>query len=265
MKIMRKHNLIRTASTKIRSFSSKSNLSLIIGVIALVISGLHIYYQFFHIRNELLYTYLTPEIDSRANKIVIPLIYKNNGNQNAVVLGSNIELEVKPDDGSENYFRRLGDQNDDLFPLIISPGDYKTINLEIDYMDYHKGMIEYGPEEIKYREMVNIDNLKLELTTQIISKGGVSEVRRRIGRLFFRPDKQVDRINFEPIKMVKLEAEDNREMINGSVINMSFSKNISGNQPLTQEELEWVKFLKNQVDDSLMIREFDKIIKKNNK
>lgn len=260
---MRTKLLLRAFRMKVIKMFSKVNVSIWMSIFALIISVLHIYYQHFHVRNELLYTYLTPELNSREDKIIIPLVYKNNGNQNVIILGSNIELEVKPDDGSENYFRRVGDENSDLFPLIISPGDYKTINLKADYHDYHKGMIEYGPEGIKFREIVNINNLQLVLTTRILAKGGVSEVRRDIGQLSFRPDKDVDKINYNPIKMIKLEAEDDREMVRGSVLNMGFSGTVSGNEPLTPDELEFIKFLRNQITDSLMISEFDKIIEKN--
>ena len=109
-------------------------------VLAVVISSITLYFQFFNVRHKLIYTFLTPSVDE---KIVIPIIFKNEGNQNEILLESNLEMEVIPNDTTKPYFKRIGDENRKLFPIIIAPGEYKTINLIGEYKDYTKGMLEY--------------------------------------------------------------------------------------------------------------------------
>lgn len=140
----------------VQYIKSEISLNAIMSFSALLISLVTMYFQFFNIKHELLYTFL---FSSVKEKLILPVVYKNSGNQNELILESNIEMEIIPNDNSEHYFRRIGDDNKKLFPLIISPGEYKVITLLGDHKDYFKGMLEQSPSGIKYRPIVNLDTL----------------------------------------------------------------------------------------------------------
>jgi hypothetical protein len=69
----------------IRFISTNFNFTAAMSVLAIVISVVTMYYQFFNVRHELIYSFLTPSVDK---KMVIPIIYKNEGNQNEMILES---------------------------------------------------------------------------------------------------------------------------------------------------------------------------------
>ncbi|HAL83150.1 MAG TPA: hypothetical protein DCO83_13740 [Mucilaginibacter sp.] len=217
------------------------------------------YFQFFNTKHELLYAFLFPSVNEN---LAIPMIYKNTGNQNEMILESNIELQIIPDDGTENYFKRIGDENKKLFPVIIGPGEYKVITLLGDYKEYFKGMLEQTPSGIKYRQIVNLDTLSLVLTTKFIANNEISEVRRNIGKITFRKDKTFDRIDFQPIKLIKLESDGDMEMTGGSVINANRSGHINSSDSLTSDQVEQIKFMIHIVDDTVMKKELIKLLKK---
>jgi len=54
-------------------------------------------------------------------KMIIPMVYKNTGNQNEMLLNANIEMEIIPNDGIPSYFRRIGDENKNLGSAGIVP------------------------------------------------------------------------------------------------------------------------------------------------
>lgn len=241
----------------INFIKSKTKIANVLSVLAVLISLINMYFQFFNIKHELLYTFLFPSINE---KLEIPMIYKNTGNQNEIILESNIELEIKPDDDTENYFRRIGDENKKSFPLIIAPGDYKTITLLGDYKDYFKGMLEKSSSGLKYRKIVNLDSLTVLLTTKFISKNGVSQDKRIIGKLSFKKDHEFDRFDYLPVKLIALESESDGEMLAGSLINANYSMHINGSDKLTQDQIEQIKFMINIVEDTIIKKEMMKLI-----
>ncbi|WP_299587812.1 hypothetical protein [Mucilaginibacter sp.] len=70
-------------------------------------------------------------------------------------------MEIIPNDTTKPYFKRIEDENRKLFPIIIAPGEYKTINLIGDNKHYSKGMLEYTPYGPKFREITRFDSLHL--------------------------------------------------------------------------------------------------------
>lgn len=235
------------------------NLTAVVSTLALVISLVTMYYQFFNVKHELLYTFLFPSVNEQ---LTIPMVYKNVGNQNEIILESNIELEIIPDDGSGHYFKRIGDNNKKLFPLIIAPGEYKLITLLGDYKEYFKGMLEQSPSGLKYRKIVNLDTLSVVLTTKFIADNGISEVRRPVGKLSFRKDKTFDRIDFLPIKLVELEPDGDIEMTGGAVVNADRSMHITSADSLTSDQIEQIKFMINVVEDTTLRKEMIKLLKR---
>lgn len=244
-----------------RYIKSKLDVNVSLSIIAIVVSLITMYYQFFNVEHDLQYTFLFPSI---GEKIAIPIVYKNDGNQNEMILESNVELEIIPDDGSEQYFKRIGDENKRLFPLILTPGEYKTITLLGDYKEYFKGMLEQLPAGVRYREIVNLDTLSVVITTQFISTDGISKAQRHIGKITFRKDRTFDRISINPIKLTKLEADDEIEMTGGGVINADYNMNFKMTDTLSADQIEHVKFMLNVVEDTLLKNELIKVLKRNN-
>lgn len=178
------------------------------------------------------------------------MVYKNAGDYNELILESNIELEIIPDDGSEKYFKRIGDENKKDFPLIIAPGDYKVINVLGDYKEYFKGMMEYTDSGLKYREIVNFDTLSVVVTTKFVSRDGIGQTRRHIGKITFKKDKSFNRMDIIPIKLTELEAEEDIVMTGGSIVNTGYQMNFNFSDSLTSDQIEQVKFTIQMVDDT---------------
>jgi hypothetical protein len=172
-------------------------------------------------------------------------------------------MEVIPNDTTKPYFRRIGNENHKLFPIIISPGQYKSINLIGDYKDYSKGMMEIGSSGPKYRQITKFDSLQVMVTTKFISDDGIAETRRLIGRINFLSDMTFDRFEYKPIKLIKMEGEDKGEMISGTVVNSNINDHFSMNDKLTPAQIEYVKFMIHQVDDTTMKKALIKLLENN--
>jgi hypothetical protein len=197
-------------------------------------------------------------------KLEIPLVYKNLGNQNEMILESNMEIEIILDDGSEHYFRRIGDDNKKLFPLIIAPGEYKQVILLGDYKDYFKGMLEESASGLKYRPIVNLDTLSLVITTKFIMGNGISETKRHIGKISFRKDKTFDRIDISPIELIELRGDEDVKMTGGSVVNANRTMHFNLKDSLTSDQIEQIRFLIATTEDTAVRREMIRFLKLKN-
>lgn len=241
----------------LRTIKSRLDLNTTLSILAIVISTVTMYFQFFSKKHDLLYAFMYPTV---ADKLEIPIIYKNNGDYNELILESNIELEIIPDDGSEKYFKRIGDENKKSFPLILAPGNFKVINILGDYKEYFKGMMEYTDSGLKYRAIVNFDTLSVVVTTKFISRNGIGQTRRHIGKITFKKDKSFDRMDICPIVLKELEADEDIVMTGGSIVNAGYEMNINFGDSLTSDQIEQVKFTIQMVDDTIfknhLIREF---------
>lgn len=191
------------------------------------------------------------------------MIFKNEGNQNEMLLESNIEMEIIPNDTTKPYFKRIGDENSKIFPIIIAPGEYKTINLFGDYKDYSKGMLEYSPSGPKFREITRFDSLQIVATMQFISDNGIAQVRRFVGRIYFEPNMTFDRFDYQPIKLIELKGEDKGEMISGTVMNADMRGHFKMTDTLTPDQIEYVKFMMHQVDDTTIKKALIQLLKRN--
>lgn len=198
-----------------------SNPSLIISISALLISGLSVYFQFFNERHSVLYTNLTPEIDSKSKQIVIPLLIKNTGNQSEVILHLELLLEVKKKDG--NFFKRISPFKNKEYYVILAPNDYKTINIVGNYKDYMFGTIEveYGDREnFKYSPITIFDDLMLKVNvTYLTTHGNVASEEREISRVTFDKNENISRVDCDPIELKKLDLRYNdSEIVSYSII-----------------------------------------------
>lgn len=244
-----------------RYLKRKLDLNAVLSILAIIISVVTMYFQFFSTKHELLYAFMYPTV---SEKMEIPIVYKNDGSFNELILESNIEMEIIPDDGSEEYYKRIGDENKKMFPLIIGPGDYKVINLLGDYKEYFIGMMEYSPSGLKYRETVNLDTLSVVVTTKFVSNNGIGQTRRHIGRISFRKDRTFDRIDITPIELIELESDEDIVMTGGSVVNAGYSMNFNFGDSLTNDQIEQIKFMINTVEDTTIRNPLIRVLKKNN-
>jgi len=252
--------MIKFVKRAFRYIKSKFNLTAVLSMLAILVSIVTMYYQFFNTKHELLYAFMFPSVEE---KLIIPIVYKNNGNQNELILESNVELEIIPDDGSEKYFKRIGDENKTQFPLIISPGDYKVINLLGDYNEYFKGMMEYSPTGLKYREIVNLDTLSIVITTKFVSGDGIAQSRRNLGKITFRKDRSYERIDINPINLIELEADEDIVMTAGSVVNAGYNMQFNFSDSLRNDQIEQIKFMINVIEDTTIRKALIKVLKKN--
>lgn len=244
----------------LRYIKSKLDLNATLSILAIVVSIVTMYFQFFSTKHELLYAFMYPTV---AEKLEIPIVYKNDGDYNELILESNIELEIIPDDGSEKYFKRIGDENKKKFPLIIAPGDYKVIDLLGDYKEYFKGMMEYTAGGLKYRAIVNFDTLSVVVTTKFVSNNGIGQTRRHVGKVTFKKDKSFDRMDIIPIKLTALEADEDIVMTGGSVVNAGYEMNFNLGDSLTSDQIEQVKFTIEMVDDTTLKNHLIRALKRN--
>ncbi len=158
---------------KFRQFKWKKFRSFdYISLVALIISLITFYYQFFNIKHEILYSNFTPIVDNNVDSLTVPVYFKNSGNQTEVILDGNLIMEVKTEN-NENYFKRIGDENKNKFPIILNANENKFIKLTSSYDDYLFGSLEIGPQGSFFREFTILDSLKLKLTTQFITKDGI--------------------------------------------------------------------------------------------
>jgi len=210
-----------------------SSPSLTISIIALIISALSIYFQFFNERHTVLYTTLTPEIDNKNKQIVIPLLLKNTGNQTEVILNSELQLEVKEKEG--NFFKRISPAKNKDYFIILAPNDYKTIYLFGNFKDYMFGTIKFevgDSTSFKYSPITVFDDLILKVNiTFLTTHGNVANEEREISKIFFDKNEKISRIDCNPIELKKLDLSYNEsEIVSYSIIpDADFKGNISIN------------------------------------
>ena len=72
-----------------------------------------------------------------------------------------------------------------------------------------------------------------------------------------------DRFDYQPVKLIELKGEDKGEMVSGSVINANMSGHFKMTDTLTPSQIEYVKFMVRQVDDTTMKRTLIRLLKRN--
>lgn len=205
---------IRKSFIRIKKFFNP----LAISIIALMISASSVYFQFFNERHSVLYTTLTPEIDNKSKQIVIPLLIKNTGNQTEVILNTELLLELKKIDG--NLFKSIGSfKNKESF-IILSPNDYKTINIVGNYQEYLFGILEFSSDlqvdlngkmdlidkrYFKYSPVTIFNDLILKVNiSYLTTRGKVANEEREISKITFDKNENISRVDCNPIELKKL-------------------------------------------------------------
>ncbi|MCU0420671.1 MAG: hypothetical protein MUC38_13540 [Cyclobacteriaceae bacterium] len=186
-----------------------------VSALALLTSALSIYFQFFNERHTLLYTTLTPDYNEESKHLIIPLLFKNIGNQTEIILNSELQLEVK--DSDESFFKRISPLKNEERYIILAPGENRTIDLAGDYGDYFFGTIKIesiNSNNIKYSPITALDSLLLRIkVTYLNTNGVISFEEREIGSISFNRDETIKRIDYNPIELKKLDLSNNERHI----------------------------------------------------
>lgn len=245
---------------KILKAKSSTHLS----ITAILISLITMYFQFFNVKQELLYAYLSPKIEDKTQTLIIPIVYKNNGNQNEMILNSNIEIEVKMLHEKDSYFKRIGDLNNDLFPIILAPGEMKTVNLKGQYKDYFSGMLEFSEQGLKYKKIDSLNNLAIKLTTSFLRDEGIENVERNIGKISFRNSNEYEQLDYGAISLMELKPNNNIKIMSNSIVNVGFNDSFSIRDSLSSNQIEYIKFLINHIDHPEIVVKLKELLDNNN-
>lgn len=193
---------------------NSNSFSIIISVIALSISFLSLYYQFIKEEHSVLYSYLLPEIKNDTKEIVVPVVFKNTGNQTELILFSHLMLEYKIKDSS--YYKRISDIKPINYPIVLGPNESKLVNLTGAYKEYFWGtmQINANTQEMKYYPITKFDNLKLVISTSYLTGSGEFENQEReIGYITFNEEEIIDVIDVVPTKFNELIINTSSELV----------------------------------------------------
>lgn len=203
---------IKKKFSKIK-FSAKE-----VSYLALIVSIITVYFQFFHINHELKYASLYPILNENQNTLTFPVLLKNTGNQTETVLDFQLLLEVK--DENESFYKRISNLHEKEFFSILEPGDSKRIDLVGFYEPYLFGTLITMKNNFDYQPISELKNLNILLkTTYLNKKGVVASEERNVGRMTFNDDETVNRIDCPPTELINLNLSKNAyEVFQYSVI-----------------------------------------------
>ncbi|MCD9854825.1 hypothetical protein LUD75_08915 [Epilithonimonas sp. JDS] len=232
-----------------------------ISIIALFISLITFYYQFFNVKHEILYSNFVPDVNNDSDTLKVPVFFKNSGNQTEIILDGNLIMEVKTEN-NENYFKRIGDSNKNQFPIILNANENKYLVLSSNYNDYLFGSLEISPNGTNFREFTILDSLKLKMTTQFITKDGIlSNDTIDVGYITFGPNRKIVRLDYNATKLRALNLNENDTEIGGGTF---FSHTISGTVDLKnpadiEKHKAMLKYAKKTINDSTLNEVLEKV------
>ncbi len=204
---------------KIRKKISKIKISAkVLSYIAIIISILSVYFQFFHINHEIKYASLYPILDEEKRTLTFPILLKNSGNQVETILDFQLLLEAK--NNKKSFYKRISELNKKQFFSILEPGDSKRIDLIGNYNTYLFGTIMTDKNNFDYKPISEFENLHLLLkTTYLTKKGVVATEDRIVGKLTFNANETVKRIDCPPTELKDLDlGKDDFEIFQYSII-----------------------------------------------
>lgn len=168
----------RNNQSKIKSKKeTANNFSDIISIIALLISGISIYFQFFYRNYDLNVSLIDNDIKS--DSINLKLIYNNNGNKDATIINSKIYYGRNDSIYNKLNFNKLKNEK----PYILSPGNqfYYKLQEKIGFNEY--------PNEFH-----NGDTLKLLIRINYLNNNYLqSEIEKEIGWITLDSLLQIDK------------------------------------------------------------------------
>lgn len=203
-----------------------NTLSLITSIIALVISLVSVYFQFFYIKHSLLYVAMPIEHNDKKD-IDIPLIFRNRGNQEEIILNTVLYLELKTD--SVSHYKRISNLKSDVYPLMLAPNEHKLVMLSGNYEEYFKGLILIDNDSISgYCPVTYLDNLWLVMDIEYLSSNGsMNKVSHKIAEISFTNNNTIKLIHGEPVILYELEMDIDSENTGYYTMPKQYSGHIS--------------------------------------
>lgn len=189
-----------------------------ISYIALAVSIVSVYFQFFHINHELKYATLYPILDQEEKNLTFPIFLKNTGNQTETILDFQLLLEAR--DNNESFYKRISNLDEPQFFSILNPGESKRVDL-IGYYDiYLFGTIFTEENNFDYKPISELEDLNLVLQTTYLTKEGVAATQERvIGKITFTTSETIKRIDCPPIELQELDlGKDDVEIFQYSLV-----------------------------------------------
>ncbi|WP_313375153.1 hypothetical protein [Chishuiella sp.] len=183
LKKLNKNNTSKIDTSK----ESGNNFANFISIIALLISGISIYFQFFYRNYDLNVSLIDNDIKS--DSINLNLIYNNNGNKDATIINSKIYYGK-----NDSIYNKLNfTQTKNEKPYILSPGNqfyYKLVE-KVGFNEYSK-------------EFLNGDTLKLIIKINYLNNNYLqSEIQKEIGWITLDSSLQIDKyqVNYQNINL----------------------------------------------------------------
>lgn len=235
-----------------------NRITIVISITALLISLAGIYFQFFYSKRSLVFTALMIEHNDNRD-LEVPLVFKNLGTTEEVLLNTTLHLEVKTENDTISYFKRISEYNSKEYPLMLSPNENKLIRLKSNYKNYFGGLVITNLDSITgYCPIRFLDNLKLILNIEYISSNGnMCNENFLIAELSFNDEKYINLIKGEPIKLRELEINSDSEMTGYYSMPKTFSNGFSINlndSSAVEENKDALIFIENLLEDSLKVK-----------
>ena len=233
---------------------SKSEIAtILISILALIISILGVFFPYLYVKNSVLFCALPIEHNSN-KEIIIPLLFRNDGNREEIILNSVLHLELKTD--SKSYFKRISPLKNENFPFMLSPNENIIIPLIGSYKDYFQGLLITDEDSIlDYYPVVDYSNLELLINiTYISSNGNMNYERKRIAYLSFDEFQNISLIQGESIKLEKLKLNTNYESVRYFSMPKNYERSLSfgvDDSISMKENMNLLKFIEIHLPDSL--------------
>ena len=177
-----------------------------ISYIALFVTVVSTYYQFFHINHEVKYSSLYPLLDEDSKTITFPILFKNTGNQTETILDFQLLLEAR--NNNRIFYKRISELKSEEFFSILKPGESKKINLTGNYEVYLFGTIFTETDDFNYKPISDLENLTLLLkTTYLNTEGVVASEERIVGSLTFTKNETIKQIDCPPTELIDLDLD----------------------------------------------------------
>lgn len=112
----------------------KKNLTMLISLLALCLSGTVFYFQFFYKNYSVEFNTFSVFLEN--DSLVTQTIFRNNGNEQATILGIEFQINTTY---SSNYLLNL-EANKFNNAIILNPKEMKIMKYKVPYVDYIKNL-----------------------------------------------------------------------------------------------------------------------------
>jgi len=168
--------------------NEKINLS--IALIAIIISVVTLYFQFFYSSQAIRISIIDTSIQHDSIKLKSRIVYYNEGNKYATITKNNFYLYQKQNSGEDSGFMYLKNQDDEYDPIVLSPGEQilKVLsqNLLLENLDFTKYHINTKK------------NIQVALVINFLNDNGLqSETYIDIGWIHLNKDQLINKYHFD--------------------------------------------------------------------